>query len=656
MNTEKQSLEPNEKLLFFWCILIGLLLRVDKPAEWSFINDELSTWVKLNYDSIVDLINNIKIDDSHPVGMYVFLYYWTAIFGTSEIAFKFPFLLMSIASMFLVYRIAALWFSKTTAIFVLAYFSTLQFPIWWSTIARQYQSGLFCTLVMAYCWTQILMVKKNDNIYWFGFVLAGVAAMYNHYFSFIFAAVIGVSGLLWLRKEILWQYLLAGAVMLLSFVPHIGITQYQLTHADGHEWYNPPTPSFLSNHFFYIFHYSVWCWGLMLILAVGSWFLYKKKHLLVYKKARTTALIWFLFPLLFGYFYSAYCSPILRESHLLFSFPYLLFFLLSYFPDNLPDKTKTKIVVLILLVNSVTLIFVRKHFIMVNTHPYEHFVVLTQEFLKEQPIEKTSIVLGENPIYLQYYKDAYHATFLHTPSFKPTLSFIDFRMILKKSDKSHLIMGNLPDAYLQLARDYYPYLYKKSYGINYEYYILSKDKNLQKDSLEMDFKLELNFDKNKIPANWGVDSCNIAQDTENGNFYYDMPSSSEWGPTFQMDLSNITPRNNEFIDIAFDIRAIDNKEVQPKGTLVVEFLNQENAVVGWKGIDIQSQTMPIKGWQRFYLTLRLAHEPFYLDVKNTKIKTFFWNKEKQAIHLDRFRIQSHKGNPILYGDTNNLII
>lgn len=652
MNQTKHTEEKWQWILLMSCLLVGLLLRVGNPADWSFINDELSTWSKVSYDSVWGVIDNIKAVDSHPVGMYVFVYYWTGIFGTSEWAIKFPFLLMSLASMVLVYRIASIWFSRTVGLMALAYFASLQFPIWWSLIARQYQSGLFCTLLMAYYWTKLMIEQEDKKRYWIGFVLMGAAAMYNHYFSLIFAGVIGLSGFLWMRRAILWKYIGAGIAMVALFAPHISLTNYQLLHADGHKWYNIPTPSFFPNHIFYCFHYSYWCLGLIVGMVLGGSILYANKRIAKQNKQRLTALLWFATPLLFGYFYSVYYSPILRESHLLFSFPYLLMLLLSIFPPKLANGQKIALVVAILAVNSYTLIATRSHFQTIHTHPYEHFVQETKAFLEKHNPEEVTIVLGENPLYLQYYKDLYGSDFKHVESFKPHLSFFEMQTLLKNAKGAYCIVGNLPEAHVHMAMDYYPYLYKKRYGINYEYYILTKNKEEGQAALEVDFNSKLTFEEDKVLDGWEYNSTQIQQDSMSGNAFFAM-QGVEWGPTFSMPMSAITPRHNEFLDIGVDVRIEDSVMVENKGILVLEIRNEQDSLLLWKGVDALAQTTTEKGWQRLYLSVRFAHEPFYKNVKKLKMKTFFWNREKQAVQLDRFIITTRKGNLLLYGDTND---
>ena len=107
----------------------------------AFINDELSTWDKVS-QRLSDVIDTIHYDDSHPVGLYVLMYYLKMILGDSIWAFKFPFLIFSLVSLLLIYNISSRLFTRNSGLFATAYFATLQFPIWWATIARQYQLGL----------------------------------------------------------------------------------------------------------------------------------------------------------------------------------------------------------------------------------------------------------------------------------------------------------------------------------------------------------------------------------------------------------------------------------------------------------------------------------------------------------------------------------
>lgn len=628
---------------------VGIVLRFWNPAELSFINDELSTWQKISFDTVGEVIQNIKVDDSHPVGIYVFLYYWTGIFGTAQWAIKLPFALMAAASLGLIYSIGKHWFNRNVALLVLAYFATLQYPIWWAAIARQYQSGLFCGLLMVWFWTQIVVLKQQSKGYWIGFVLAGAAAMYNHYFSFIFAGAVGISGLWWVRKEQLLPYIGAGVAMVLLFLPHWGITAYQLTNADGHTWYQAPDSSFLTNHIAYIFHYSSICLGAALLIGLGAIFFYRKETLTKDWKKRLTALWLFLFPLLFGYFYSVYQSPILRTSHLLFSFPYLLLFFFSFYGKQMPNNAKFVLVSLVLFINIYTLVFGRKHYQTINSHPYKPFVANTKAFLEENPIEKTHIILGENPLYLQYYKDALQASFEHVESFRPVLSLTNFKKIIADTTKDYLIVGSLPPTYIAIGMGYYPYLVQYEEGINFEYYILSKKPVADKVNYTYSSTLTFN-DEQERPA-WYVDKNRVGIDTTTINFYYNIPAGEEWGASFSSPTTAVISQKNVFLELSMQLKT---DSLPANGKIVFEIKDEAGDFVAWEGIPIIEQiTGSPQKWQTVYASVRMAHLiDNYGILKNTTLKAFYWNEKKQKVAVDKMQIRVRKGNTILYKDTN----
>ncbi len=641
-----------DRWLFGSCLLLGLCLRIGDPSTFAFINDELSTWSKVSYESVGAVIANIKAVDSHPVGMYVFVYYWTGLFGTSEWAIKLPFILMAVASMALVYQLGKLWFSRTTGLLALGAFATLQFPIWWSHIARQYQSGSFLTLLLAYCWTQWLIKGRVEKRYWWGFVLAGAAACYNHYFSGLFAALVGLTGLFWVTRAQLIRYLLAGGVMVGLFLPHLSITIFQLQHADGHLWYGVPDRSFFSQHARYLFHYSWLCLGTTALVALlGVVYSYKNKDNTTTKipsitKLRLTALLWFVALPLFGYWYSVQFSPILRPSHLLFSFPYLLLLLFSFYNDTLQKVYLVLLLLLITGVNVGTLVFNRRHFEVVHTHPYHHFVQQTKEFLSTHERDSVTIVLGENPLYLSYYKEAYNSPFEHHRSFKPDVTVQQLRALFRNQPRPYLIVGSLADVPLTYALTEYPYVYKRSYGINYEYHILSKYPRDAQAATTIVF--ETQQDWTGASPFWKYDKTFVQQDAIVGRYY---ELEGQWGPTFEAPLDSLTSTKHCWVEVALSLRGVDSSGWKPSGTLVAEFLDAKDSTLAWYGVEAASQLERSSDWQTLFLSYRMAHQAIYKEQRPMTLRLYFWNRQEQLIQLRRFQIKIRLDNPILYKDT-----
>jgi hypothetical protein len=652
-----------EYFLLAAVLLLGAALRLGMPSDFAFINDELSTWAKVRYDSVGEVIANIKAVDSHPVGLYVFVYYWTGIFGTSEWAIKLPFLLMSIFSMGLVYQLGRLWFSRATGLLALAAFATLQFPIWWSHIARQYQSGSFLTLLMAYCWTQWLVKQGPEKRYYWGFILAGAAACYNHYFSGLFAAVVGLSGLFWVTRAQLGRYVLAGVLMVGLFLPHVPITLFQLQYADGHLWYGVPDSGFFEQHLRYLFHYSRWCLGGTFLLAfLGIIFYYYNRTKTTPTNAgklRLTALLWFVTLPAFGYWYSVQFSPILRPSHLLFSFPYLLLLLFSFYNDQLKIGYLALLLFFILGTNTTTLIEKRRHFEVVHTHPYKPYIQHTKDFLATHDRDSVTIILGENPLYLSYYKAHFNSNFEHHSSFKPDIDVPEMRQLLEREQRPYLIVGALPDVQMTYALDAYPYVLKRSFGVNYTYYILSKY-NLEGQQIppRLLFEEQLTWEMPQTtwPHTWEFATAAIEQDSTGAHYYV---SDQEWGPKLEASWEELTQlkrtlRNNNhcIVEVALSLQREDSSLVEPpSGSLVLEFLDDRDSTLAWHGVAAATQLKPADTLQTLYLSYRMAHQPIYKYHAPKKLRVFFWNNEKQQTRLHRFAIKIRQDNPILYKDT-----
>jgi hypothetical protein len=186
-------------------------------------------------------------------------------------------------------------------------------------------------------------------------------------------------------------------------------------------------------------------------------------------------------------------------------------------------------------------------------------------------------------------------------------------------------------------------------GINYTYYILAKNP-LKGKPISRVFETTMGFDMQDSTAIWQIDSAQIKYNTKSTNHYFQF--DQEWGPSYETAL-HFLPHPNFIVDISLDLRSNDSIAQTLQGMLVLEITN--GADTQWSGVDVQQQTVADTSWQRVYISSRFAHEKFYKKMLEYKIKTYFWNREKQAVQLDNFKISFRPGNPILYGDTNEFI-
>ena len=90
------------------------------------------------------------------------------------------------------------WFNYYTAVLVTSTLAVSQFAILYSQIARPYSAGLFFVLLTLHGWNGFIFLQKNQKPKFYSlivFITGMILSMYNHYFSFLMVAIIGISGL-----------------------------------------------------------------------------------------------------------------------------------------------------------------------------------------------------------------------------------------------------------------------------------------------------------------------------------------------------------------------------------------------------------------------------------------------------------------------------
>src|SRR5690606_38862567 len=70
-------------------------------------------------------------------------------------------------------------------------------------------------------------------------------------------AIVGFSGLAFIRREYLLPYILCGLLIFILYIPHLGIFQAQLHTGGVGGWLAKPEKTFFIEYLYYIFNYSL---------------------------------------------------------------------------------------------------------------------------------------------------------------------------------------------------------------------------------------------------------------------------------------------------------------------------------------------------------------------------------------------------------------
>lgn len=628
-----------EAILTGIIVLVAIGLRFYHFFEIPFTHDEFSALFRLNFNTFSDLIEKGVKVDGHPAGIQVFLFYWTKLFGTDEWIVKLPFLISGVLSVWLTYKIALLYFNRTVALICMAFIASMQYTIMYSQIARPYTSGLFFSLFTVYFWS--LLVKKPERNFLVNsvlYILSSALCAYNHYFSLLFVAIVGISGLFFIRREYLRWYVLSGFIIFLLFLPHFKIFLYQL-NVGGVGWLGKPGNDFIIEYLEYLFHFS---WQVYLLVVLL--FLYgvvTKGYKQVGLKKIGLFVAWFFVPFLIGFFYSKYGHPVLQYSVLIFSFPYLLFLLFGSIRAQ-KELVNYIIVGVILLVNISTLVINRKHYTIFYNSVYEK-IVTDAESVSDKTGKVLKIV-DSHPKITDYYceKLRLDTGFVRYQRFGDKVSFQKF-LEAKDGQFDMLYLGALSSSdpvLIPIIKQFYPHIEWSNDYFGGSTYLFSKKGTVDEPLTDLDFE-EQNNEWNAIDTSRITDTISYS-----GKKSYRYNAETEWGPVYTCELGDVISNKNDFIDISVKIKASDSLD----DIILVVSLEDNGESIHWGGVNgkvFSKERVSKDEWITFLHSVKLA------DAKSTKanllLKILVWNRGRQSFFIDDFKISSRAGNPLLYG-------
>jgi hypothetical protein len=360
-------------------MLVASVLRLWKLGQVPFMHDEFSALLRTRFDNFHDFIQQGIMPDSHPVGVEAFLWLWVRIFGWSEFWVKLPFALMGIGSVYLIYLIGQQWFNRKVGLFSAAFFAVSQFTVFYSQLARPYSAGLFFVLLMAWFWHKVVFGTKPTTKDYVGFALSAWACSLIQYFSIAQAGLIFLTGLFFLPKERRKAYWLSGIGAVALFAPTLPIF-YQQLFVSGSigGWLAKPKTTFLTDFIQYTMNYSglfMFAVGVIILLPFILGRRDKSRNPL-----RWAGLAWFVIIFAIAFAYSLLREPILQQSTLIFSYPFVIIVAFSLFKGRTLSAWHTALVVAVILFAGVTsLVMTRRHYDLVYHQGFDQIAVRMQE-------------------------------------------------------------------------------------------------------------------------------------------------------------------------------------------------------------------------------------------------------------------------------------
>jgi hypothetical protein len=631
-------IKKNSIIIFL--LLTASALRLYHLFDLQYTFDELSALNRLEYNSFSELIKKGVMPDAHPALVQVFLYYYTSLFGTTEWIVKLPFIFTGIGSVYIAYSIGKRWFSETTGLLTATLITCSQYFIFYSVTARPYISGMFLSLLTLKYWLEIVFNDSPKTKHYVYFAIFAALSALNHHFSMMFGGLCGLLGLFFISKSTAKNYLFVcfGAVIL--YAPHFPILINQLnTGGIGVEsggWLDPPKSDFILNFVFYLFHYSYVFVFIFIGVILYAFVTTEKNNNSQQKKIRLALILLFTLSFLIGFFYSLKVNPVIQFSTLIFATPCLLLFLTS-FAGELSLKNKWICISLLLIVGLSTLIFKRKYYKLVYNQPFDTYIRIANDIIKEKGAQNVYGIFKGESWFLNYYKKKYHSTAKFDVVENESRTLSDYKAIYDTLTAKYLILGDFNPSQLLQASLYFPFVYKKIIGYGYEVYILSKEQS--RGNLESEKFNPIGTNFINIPKEFNINSDLII--SNNGKKYYQIDSLNEYPLSFK--IKNTLLNCKEGQSIVAEIKYQSNGTI--KGLLCASTdANKKN--VHWTQNNIDAFYNPKEKTQTAYASIYVSAN---FNEPDNELTIFIWNNNKEKFLVSAFSVYVWDNNPYRYG-------
>lgn len=617
-------------------IIVAMLLRIWNVGELSMSNDELSALFRLEASSIAELWQKGVMVDGHPAFVQTFLYLWLQIFPQDPLMIRLPFVLAGVFSVFFAYRIALKQVGEGAALLTSVTMACMQYFIIYSQLARPYAFGLLFTLMAYDAWSRCMLEKdrKLGLIDWLYFLMSSVLAMYTHYFSFLMVILLGVAGLFFMGSANRKGYLISGMLMIVLFIPHIHITVRQLSEGGvggPQGWLDKPRYDFLYHYFFYAFNKSWYVIAVLLAVLLMSWIKYKKHE---YRSMLRCRILWFglwILPIIIGFYYSRWRNPVLQYSVVIFSFPFLLFYLFSFI-KGLSRNMQMGAAIVMLLVGLYSTVIEKKYFQRTHWAEFKDLALRITEWKCRYDNNIYQLVAANAPGYLGFYLNR-NTDGINADEYIQALpeDWTSFRKKIKQVPTQYLSFcwSNqvIPIEWFEFVRESYPHLLYRQYYFNSETWLFSRDGT--QEGLKDEVQKKLFFSPHQ---GWQTEfvADSIIWTTQ-----------EEYISTIEIPIRELIIHKSDILYMhgIFETRDACNLH------MAFSVHTPSGKTVFWEAR--QSKLQCEDGILcSFWHAMRFTFKPMPW---NGTLKAYIWNPDACDVDIKGLSIEVRPGNPIIYG-------
>lgn len=630
-----------ERWAFVVLLAVAAVLRFWGFPSIPYTHDEISALVRVDYGTLGEAISKGVVGvDTHPPGTHAFLWAWTQLFGFGDGAVKAPFILMSLAAIFFLYRFSYAWAGGPVAVITTALLACFQYTVMYGQIARPYAMGFFTTALLADQLTRYLARSRRAALLLI--VLSAVVSAYTHHFALMLAVFMCTTGLALGDDRQRKELVLACAGAALLYAPNLPLFYAQLQWKGLGEWLTAPLPDWLPGYAWWIAHCSI-AFAAVLVGALGLALALAIKHRSISWPLLWITVIWGLLPLVIGYAYSVWRAPVLQYSVVLFSFPYLLIGALSGLRWLQPVQGFS-LAGVCLTIGTFSLVQDRDHFAVTGTSKYEDTVRGT---LAADTLGALAVVDVPDEV-MRFYRTLWCITPSQAPYFN-----LRYRApgtldsLLATTTATRIFYGQTTHGdpeNVQRIQARFPFLMERKDRAEGQTYLFSSKRE---DALIEDNALKSLITPQAIGSDaWTFEpSIKLWSDTANAPFYsqqrWDM-TAHEFGILYERPIDTLVASSNDVIEIRADV-----DRVGPDSDLrLVAEIKDGDSTIFYRLNSVR--TLPQGQPQiSLFTAVKLADLPGH--GKGLNLRAYLHNPEGRMAMVSALSVRVRQGDPVLYG-------
>ena len=599
--------DRTERLIFIGLLALAAVLRLWDLPNLPFAHDELSALLRLYPTLTQTIYGGVMIGDTHPPGVQVFLWCWTNLFGTSEVAVKLPFMALSVAALFYWYRVASAWAGEKAALLITALLATAQYTVMYGQLARPYAFGFLTVGLMSDQLVRFAAEQRRTHLV--GFVVGAVLSAYTHHFAMLTAALLACAGVWLVPQPDRRRYLMACGLAALCYAPNTVITLHQLGMGGLSSWLHPPGATWIPDYLAWVFMYSLPLMACVAALVVWSLFQLARHKGLGHQLFRISLFLG-LAPLAIGYAYSVLRAPVLQYSVLIFCFPFLL---IAFFAGlkSLPRGITIGACAVLAGMSVFALVRDRQHYTLFYNSRYEAYA---EAMASAGP--QDLVLIDAQSAMLEHYLHEWKST--AGPNSFSVAQFDSLEKVVRllaHEDLRTATIGfapNTPPDLLATVQERFPIVERVEHFCEGSLYRFAKS---------------------------GVEDHPLAYSTAKP---WSDSSVVEFPAILEAEVGDVCTDANAL----FEVRAVLPPSAPPTVELELE-LYDGDALVGWFGAPKWAALVRPDGSRTLHLAFRVSQNDAL--ARNLRARMFLRNKTGLWFGTPGLSYRGRPGNPVLYG-------